>query len=323
MAGPNESKGIPIPSPLIEFILLGPFDDRRQLQDSPILGDVWVEFGKRPAEALELLIAPFRGQHAGAVAAAIDEGLGPDDTKANISYLQGIIAARLTFKELLQVVVPKTKWWLQERFDPSGMPAKPKKKGRQKRSEPSAPVQKLAAYTTHEWKRLLDAILVSAKHWHMKEQPDSQLQETPALDRFAALTALILWAGAQNPPKDKNLVVSSDDQISFILSELDTEEISESLGDLFKGMLKAPVGEALVWQVSLNRRPVLALTKSIPAVKADAAKTLFKVNCSDIGWAVVDSGIDGNHPAFYTDDGNDLRIKKSFDFRDFRSIVSL
>ena len=34
---------IPIPSPLVEFILLGPLDDLLQLQDSPILGDVWVE----------------------------------------------------------------------------------------------------------------------------------------------------------------------------------------------------------------------------------------------------------------------------------------
>ena len=323
MARPSESKGIPIPSPLIEFILLGPLDDRRQLQDSPILGDVWVEFGKRPAEALDLLIAPFRGQHAGAVAAAIDQGLGPDDTKANISYLQGIIAARLTFKELLQVVVPKTKWWLHEKSDQSGLPARPKKKGTHKWSETTAPVHKLAAYTFDKTKPVLDAILDSARHWHMKEQPDRQLQETPPLDRFAALTALILWAGTQDPPKGKNLPVSSDDQISYILNKLNTERISGSLTDLFQGMLKAPAGEALVWQVSLNRRPVLALTRSIPAVKADAARILFKVNCSDIGWAVVDSGIDGTHPAFYTEDGDDLRIKRSFDFRDFRSIVSL
>ena len=27
---------------LVEFVLLGPTTDRRQLQDSPILGDVWM-----------------------------------------------------------------------------------------------------------------------------------------------------------------------------------------------------------------------------------------------------------------------------------------
>ena len=49
---------IKIPRSLVEFILLGPEDDRRQLQDSPILGDVWVEFAKNPAQRLELLITP-------------------------------------------------------------------------------------------------------------------------------------------------------------------------------------------------------------------------------------------------------------------------
>ena len=73
---PEVTMAIPIPRPLVEFILLGPLDDRRQVQDSPILGDVWVEYGKNPNKALDLLIEPYRGQHAGAVAAAIDDGLG-------------------------------------------------------------------------------------------------------------------------------------------------------------------------------------------------------------------------------------------------------
>src|SRR5262245_13848432 len=100
-----------IPSPLVEFIILGPLDDRRQLQDSPILGDVWVEFGKNPGGTLDLLISPYRGEHAGAVAAVLDEGLGNGDTDAHISYLQGIVAARLALADLLRIVLPKTRWW--------------------------------------------------------------------------------------------------------------------------------------------------------------------------------------------------------------------
>ena len=58
---------IEVPRALVEFILLGPEDDRRQLQDSPILGDVWVEFAKRPGDRLELLITPYKDQPAGKV----------------------------------------------------------------------------------------------------------------------------------------------------------------------------------------------------------------------------------------------------------------
>ena len=48
----------------------------------------------------------------------------------------------------------------------------------------------------------------------------------------------------------------------------------------------------------MNRRATPALSRSVPAVKADAARTLFTVNCSQIVWAVIDSGVDARHYAF-------------------------
>ena len=33
---------------LVDLILLGPMNDRRQLQDSPILGDVWIAYAEKP-----------------------------------------------------------------------------------------------------------------------------------------------------------------------------------------------------------------------------------------------------------------------------------
>ncbi len=50
--------------------------------------------------------------------------------------------------------------------------------------------------------------------------------------------------------------------------------------------------------VTLNRQLLLAVTESRVTIKADAAEQVFGVDCSEIGWAVVDSGIDANHPAF-------------------------
>ena len=70
---------IPIPRSLVEFILMGPEDDRRQLQDSPILGDVWVEFAKAPDASLELLITPYKEQAAGTLAAALSNHLTDAD----------------------------------------------------------------------------------------------------------------------------------------------------------------------------------------------------------------------------------------------------
>jgi hypothetical protein len=49
------------------------------------------------------------------------------------------------------------------------------------------------------------------------------------------------------------------------------------------------------------------------SVKADAARTLFTVDCSQIVWAVIDSGIEAGHAAFLDKDGRP-RVRKSFDF---------
>jgi serine protease AprX len=329
---------IPIPSPLVEFILLGPLEDRRQLQDSPILGDVWVEFGKKPDARLDLLISPYRGQHAGHVADKIDQGLEakratePEtetdpaailkrelERDPKFAFLQGLIVARLTFEEVAELVVPKTKWWTQ-RWKEDEVKA-PKKKG-QKSDEIKSDEKKAEThdfqknYSPSKVEQVLETILSSARHWHRKTlSPESQ--ELPALDRFVALTGLLLWAGDQNLEKSETDSVSAADQISNILDKAKAADIAPLLIKLGGNMLRDPARKPLVWQVSLNRAPLPALVRSIPAVKADAAHTLFKIDCSEIAWAVIDSGIDGNHPAF----GN--RVQRSFDFKNFRKIVSL
>lgn len=320
---------ISIPSPLVEFILLGPLDDRRQLQDSPILGDVWVEFGKQPADRIDLLIAPYRGQHAGHVATEINKGLsyagiveGSVEDLVNISFLQDLIVARLTFEEMLRVIAPNTKWWInrwRKDADPQLRQAA--------QTNPQGDPPQTAAAAVHEVleymqniEPLLKEVLQSAQEWHSKTGKD-RLQEWPSIKRFLVLTALILWAGSHTPKKKPK---SSDDLIAFALREalVNIRKMGQLLSKLAAEMLKDKVDKPLVWQVSLNRKALPAISKSIAAVKADAAAHLFKVNCSEIGWAVIDSGIDGNHPAFLDKEGNS-RVKRSFDFKNFRRIVSL
>jgi serine protease AprX len=307
---------IEIPSSLVEFILLGPQDDRRQLQDSPILGDVWVEFAKKPDQRLDLLITPIMTHASGKVAAAIDDRFIKlkSGTDPNIAYLQGIIAAHFTFEELLLVVVPITEWWAEKRkINASANAVEPE----------------LGRYDSAEIARIIQTVIESARHWHEKadlERPENGKwpRELTSLDRYLVLTGLILWAGAQEASVKKN--ASSADKIDDLLkrlSEVGTQTIAGGLNRILE-TTKADADnnqDPLVWHVSLNRTANPALGKSVAAVKADAAKTLFKVDCSGITWAVIDSGIDGSHPAFAKGAGH--RIRKSFDFSKFRTIVSL
>lgn len=319
-----ESKhATPIPSPLVEFLLLGPTYDRRQLQDSPILGDVWVEFGKTPAGVIDLLIAPYRGQPAGAVAAAIDADLG-EKRYGEVSYLQGLIAAKLSFTDLLQIVLPKTKWWFDKQAQPLPTQTKAVKRGRHVFREMVAPVHEVGGYIENPAtvRRVLETVIASASAWHQKIV-SARGDQVSGLDRFVALVSLILWAGDNRTNSSRDYPASADEQISYILREIKIERAAELVAQVGKRLSEKAALEPLVWQVSLNRRPMLAMTRSIPAVKADAAKTLFKVDCSGIGWAVLDSGIDGRHPAFYNSDGTDVRIRRSFDFRNIRKIITL
>jgi subtilisin family serine protease len=311
-----------MPGPLVEFILLGPSDDRRQLQDSPILGDVWVEYGKNPSKPCDLLIVPFMGQPAGEVAAVLYKGLGAGRGKADIAFLQGLVAARLTFEQVMLVVVPKTKWWISKRSDDNDAPPKRQDvdaQGGAPKPTPRPP-HETQKYTADVVKTILENVLGAASEWHLKR--DMRSLPLTALERFLSLSALFLWAGSA--PDPANPLKSVDEQIEYLLREApnNLDDMSRRIVGLTEDMAKDVTDKPLVFLVSRNRGAMPAITKSIPAVKADAATTLFKVNCGFIGWAVLDSGIDGAHPAFRGKDGKS-RVKRSFDFKNFRKIVSL
>jgi len=66
-----------------------------------------------------------------------------------------------------------------------------------------------------------------------------------------------------------------------------------------------------IWRVTKNRPVELAVAKSALTVKADAARRLFDISCRGITWAIIDSGIDGTHPAFRdTTDAHEREIRE-------------
>lgn len=65
-----------------------------------------------------------------------------------------------------------------------------------------------------------------------------------------------------------------------------------------KSKLKPPKEGSTLKRVTLNRPAFRAVARSRQTVKADAVNRLFDVDCSQIAWAVIDSGIDATHPAF-------------------------
>lgn len=61
---------------------------------------------------------------------------------------------------------------------------------------------------------------------------------------------------------------------------------------------RAPDGIGPLVSVGYNRWVEPSVDESRKTIKADAAESLFDVDCSGVHWAVVDTGIDDTHPCF-------------------------
>ncbi|MET0849679.1 MAG: S8 family peptidase [Candidatus Rokuibacteriota bacterium] len=290
---------VEIPRSLVEYILLGPTSGRRQLQDSPILTDVWIAFARTPEARLDLLITPLRDKMAGEVAVAINRAMTDRSPDTDIGYLQGLVVARLDFEDVLHVVVPMTEWWHNPRNTDGLKKYTQASDGRARLTE------------------TIDLLLPIARDWKGGEPMEREPGLLSAVDRYLVLASLILWARAWS----RQNAEAAGASLAAALKDAKAATLSDLLGRVFAD-IAARTFDTLVWQVSLNRPAMPAISRSIPAVKADAAKTLFAVRCKDIAWAVLDSGIQSDHPAFRDEQGTS-RIKKTLDFSQFRQIVSL
>lgn len=287
---------------LIEQLMFGTGRVRRFTQDSPVLPDVWIEYAKGPGEEEErltgpagtkdpfppvkLLLTPWRESFAGDIRLALREritserkrpewrALGHDPkAPARIIYNQSTVAATLYFEDLVRAVLPMTGWWhqLDELWNIEGI------------------------QTEHVQERLAEAVQ-DPEHPPLLESGERKNKPNrlpPALlwmMRVAGALALVR-RGEPLPP-----VFQERDGVSRA-GPADWKVLVKAIAELIRGV-KTPTGEAKIYSVSLNREASPTVSRSMLAVKADAARRLFDISCRDLAWAVIDSGIDARHPAF-------------------------
>ncbi|HYI49280.1 MAG TPA: S8 family serine peptidase [Allosphingosinicella sp.] len=331
---------------VVDSLLLGPESRRRQLQDFPVLGDVWSKFADEPGEILDLLIVPTRERPTGEVVSLIAGEHGGDaDKGCCVAYLQDLVVASFGLNHLYRVLIPATRWWdqIQDSFE---NPLKEEDLARWIRRELADTLGgKL-------WKSVLEAEREGAAELSVVEQEKAEAEhkEFESLKtslRQAAKLGLVLGvflSAAESEPEEAGLEESGPDGKSKPLPDLAT-----AVRKLTSDRIVARGAEALmavierydafnaeseadwngvIFQVTLNRPAEAALAESVPAIKADAARHLFSISCRDIGWAVLDSGIDYSHPAFAEHDSKmklkrPHRIKAAYDFRRIRAILGV
>jgi hypothetical protein len=275
----------------------------RFTQDSPVLPDVWFEFGSTPTARIDLLLNPHYEASPGRVAQVIEERLAVeqkskaarrfkcDDTRgSDIAYNQSTVVVRLCFHELIRVVLPLTPWWSKYVWTNEGRDLQ------QFLSE-----QK----TRRALARAIDGDMSDPMMRSIDQQVIWMMRVIGTIAANAGSTAR------------KRAITSKD--IVAACAEL-VRDIQPASNE----------GQGIVWSVTRNRAAEVAVWRSTMAVKADAARRLFEISCKHLTWAIIDSGIDATHPAFRMRDGNGkadekgrfrTRVAATYDFTLIRYLL--
>lgn len=289
----------------------------RYTQDSPILSDVWLSFATEPGslnKARNLLINPFMGQRAGLVALELRtltqrrRQLVDDDNHAEpapVAHLPGLVAASLTFDEMLRVALPSTVWWhrtIATVADGLGFDA----------------TQVVPEGLMKYEKNILEWMLGDLPKTDYDYEADRSRREFMRLIEVVGTILLLDRNGGARADAVGHGEGGAEERADAIYDEeappTAAERCSsrmaarETLRAIAKRRLEAFCGaytdwterpsKELIWNIALNRKASLASRDSRLSIKADAGERLFHISCSHLTWAVIDSGIDIRSPAF-------------------------
>lgn len=335
-------KGVVIPRFLVEFFLLGRTHRDaldRYTQDGGIVADVWLAFAADRTNPQRVLAAPTRDASAVVLGHTLHKAIAeyrkaypnPKKTKSTqVSPLENFVALTIYFDELLRIVLPFTSWWHRR-----GLSA----------------LRSKALYSGMMLvEKLEKAILIKLGHKADIAIADEDPETTPdrRIIQAAPMAALIgvFMLAEENPAafakiQDCNERIPDLERRILAWIHTHAQKIAKAarneLSRQFETFLLFSQSQMqaqtkvrpsdvpeLIQRVFLDREAALAASEANCTIKADAATRVFDVSCRGITWAVIDSGIATNHPAFEDHNARDprgvpivpkpSRVRATFDF---------
>ena len=277
---------------------------RRYTQDSPVMPDVWIAFGRDPDKRLDLLLEPHREAGAAALALAVQQTpLTAERPVMRLAYNQSHVAAALTFPELVTGVLPLSGWW-RDYLWPRG-------------------TEDVGALI-RERKREVVAGLENP----MREQGRRAVgDELPgALIWFVGIVGRIEWE-RRNPERE----VSEDEPPPGLTYELIVDTAAELLSGLDPRQRRA--AEAVGRSTATARRGPRSGARASRS-RPTPPRVCSASPAAHSAWAVLDSGIDATHPSFARrkDDAPlgaagaqpaaDSRVRATYDFTRLRALLA-
>lgn len=340
----------------VEGLLLAGRAGRRLINESSVPFSVWKHFAVDLYRPAELLLTPMETTPAPKLARFVFERLPKRPRiRPRITPLEGAVALTLDFNDFVDVVLPAAGEDLRESWEdlrallvlemdrlretkerqhagPS-LPSDDQPRQREKREDAQP------ALTLDHLFRFAARLIAQAPERRQRElEPpgyDEPVDIPPGLrpgrldlsprHRMTLLVVILLAVDASPLRFGRRLPL---DEL-WRRGRLPRTSIKESaafLSQRIRDELPAmrPGDSQMVWRVSLNRR-VEAQSISTHTIKADAARRVFKIDCEMLTWAVIDSGIDGSHPAFRDHKaagGVAIRVDKAYDFSTLRDLAA-
>lgn len=335
----------------LEQLIFRAATSRRFTQDSPVLPDVWLEFGtafsKSPASRVDLLITPHRDASASELGAALRYALREEqespawravhrESNANpeLAYSQANVAVRLTLSELIRVALPLSQWWKDavpgehDNLDELLLT-------RPGRFQVINSLSRLSMDTADARRRGKTNVDSTPPGETAPDVPPHPLSDD-LLWMIRVVGTILLASRARHRAR------VGADQERFVALSRDYAKIVNAFGKFVSGMYPRAESRPLLFSVSRNRLVSPTVSRSVLAVKADATRRLFNVDCSGLCWAVLDSGIDATHFAFRKRDKdgkpmgdafeldetrgrrwvNNTRVVRTFDFTKIRQLLN-
>lgn len=321
---------------LLEWLIFGGEGGRRYTQSSPVLPDVWFEYGRNPGERQELLLTPHRDAAAGTIAVELRRRLrlpadGSRERGHHLVYTPTSVAVRLSLRELVGALLPMTSWWAREvhREERRGDGTEDEESSEARWSRLLEDRGALEDALTVAVEELEAALVQRARRRSGRRDPrkapdpdDVDARAEPPHRQIPGdvvwmtwITGWLDWAEEAGPEAltEEDVLPSSPAELPDWLRAvqqkhpaLEPRRLVRRALDLLAGRkrdgwkLPRPPADrrSRVWQINRNRGASLAVRDSRLAIKADAAWSLFDVSCESLAWAVIDSGIDARHPAF-------------------------
>ncbi len=241
--------------------------------DSPIRYDAWRAYALAGGGPVDLLLElDLTLDQVATLRAAIEAHGAPSDHLLSGGFGLGVVAMKIPFETFFQVLVPLTDW---RQLLSVG-----------KTLERSELAEQLTYVQALEHSTASDTAELPADPMLPQDMPPEIRKDLTS--RFRWFILLAVRIGYLDGRKGAERLDDFDATARGGAVRWLSEQFAAAT------LVKIPRPES----ITENRKATVAIRTSSSTVKSDAARRVFEIDASAVGWAVLDTGIDANHPAF-------------------------